>query len=62
MAITKTATDLTTLKINYLTEEMYEDALENNQINANELYFTTNTDLNLAQLGVHMSRFMDCIF
>lgn len=55
MAVTKTTTDLTTLKINYLTEEMYENALENNQINANELYFTTDTNLTLAQLGIHMS-------
>lgn len=40
MTIQKTTTDLSTLKINYLTQEMYDDALENNQINANELYLT----------------------
>lgn len=40
MSINKTTTDLSTLKINYLTQEMYEDALENNEINENELYVT----------------------
>ena len=40
MTISKTTTDLSTLKINYLTQEMYEDALENNEINENELYVT----------------------
>ena len=40
MTINKTITDLSTLKINYLTQEMYEDALENEEINENELYIT----------------------
>ena len=40
MTINKTTTDLSTLKINYLTKEMYEDALENDEINENELYIT----------------------
>lgn len=40
MTINKTTTDLSTLKINYLTQEMYEDALENDEINENELYIT----------------------
>lgn len=35
-----TTTDLSTLKINYLTQAQYDTALTNNQINANELYFT----------------------
>ena len=35
-----TTTNLTTLKINYLTQEQYDTALANSQINANELYFT----------------------
>lgn len=35
-----TTTDLSTLKINYLTQAQYDTALANNQINANELYFT----------------------
>ena len=35
-----TTTNLTTLKINYLTQAQYDDALANNQINGNELYFT----------------------
>lgn len=41
---TKTTTNLDSLKINYLTQEMYDDALSNNEINENELYFTTNAD------------------
>lgn len=35
-----TTTDLSTLKINYLTEAQYNVALANNEINANELYLT----------------------
>lgn len=35
-----TTTDLSTLKINYLTQAQYNTALANNTINANELYFT----------------------
>lgn len=35
-----TTTDLSTLKINYLTQAQYDNALANNQINANELYLT----------------------
>lgn len=38
-----TTTNLTTLKINYLTEEQYNTALNNNQINENELYLTPDT-------------------
>ena len=44
MSITKTTTSVDTLKINYLTQEMYEDALENNEINANEIYLTLTED------------------
>ena len=40
MSIVKTETDLSELKINYLTQAMYDDALENDEINENELYFT----------------------
>lgn len=40
MSIEKTTTNLTTLKINYLTQAMYDDALSNGQINENELYCT----------------------
>ena len=32
MAINKTTTDLSTLKINYLSQQMYKDALENDEI------------------------------
>ena len=35
-----TTTDLSTLKINYLTQAQYNTALANNQINANEIYLT----------------------
>ena len=44
MSITKTTTNVDTLKINYLTQEMYEDALENNEINANEIYLTPDNN------------------
>ena len=42
-----TTTDLSTLKINYLTQAQYDEALENNQINANELYCVASEILNL---------------
>ena len=45
MSIQKTTTDLTTLKINYLTQQMYENALANDEINENELYFTPGSGL-----------------
>lgn len=35
-----TTTNLSTLKINYLTQEQYNTAVANNQINSDELYFT----------------------
>ena len=35
-----TTTDISILKINYLTQAQYDTALANNQINANELYLT----------------------
>lgn len=38
-----TTTNLSTLKINYLTQAQYEDALENNEINENEIYMTPNS-------------------
>lgn len=43
MSIQKTTTELETLKINYLTQEMYEDALENDEIEENELYMSSYT-------------------
>lgn len=39
-----TTTNLTTLKINYLTQAQYDTALANNQINADELYLTPATN------------------
>lgn len=40
MSISKATTDLSTLKINVLTEQMYKDALNGEEIEANELYVT----------------------
>lgn len=40
-------TNLNTLKINYLTQEQYEDATENEEINENELYFTPGHNDNM---------------
>lgn len=40
-------TDLPTFKINYLTQNQYESALENNQINSDELYCVAGEVLNL---------------
>lgn len=40
MSIVKTTTDIPTLKINYLTQDLYDNALLNNQINEDELYIT----------------------
>lgn len=39
-----TTTNLDKLKINYLTQEQYDTASENSQINENELYFTPGED------------------
>ena len=38
-----TTTDLTTLKINYLTQAQYDTALANSQINSDELYLTPSS-------------------
>lgn len=39
MSVTKVVTDLDLLKINYLTQEQYDEALDNGEINDTELYF-----------------------
>lgn len=39
-----TTRDLTTLNINYLTQAQYDAALENNQINQDEIYCTIASD------------------
>ena len=39
-----TTTNVSTLKINYLTQEQYDTALSNNQINENEIYLTPAED------------------
>lgn len=36
-------TDLTNLKINYLTQALYDQALAAGQINENELYFVSDS-------------------
>ena len=38
-----TTTHLNELRINYLTQAQYDDALENDEINENELYFTPDS-------------------
>ena len=40
-----TTTNLSTLKINYLTQEQYDTALANNQINSDELYLTPSSPI-----------------
>ena len=44
MSVIKTTTNLETLKINYLTQEMYDEAVENDEINENELYFVDDLE------------------
>lgn len=41
-------TNLTELNINYLTQDQYDTALANNEINENELYFTENNNIDVA--------------
>lgn len=43
MSTQKTTTDVEALKINYLTQQMYRDAVENNEIEADELYMSPYT-------------------
>lgn len=45
---TKTETNLDTLKINYLSEPLYQEALKNGQINENELYMTPYEDVDIS--------------
>lgn len=40
-----TTTNLSTLKINYLTQAQYDEALANEEINENELYFTPSEEV-----------------
>lgn len=42
-----TTTDLQSLKINYLTQEQYDTALNSGQINANELYCVSSDIVNI---------------
>lgn len=41
---TKTETQISELKINYLTEELYQEAVANGEINDNEIYLTPNNN------------------
>lgn len=59
---TKTETQINELKINYLTEAQYEEALANDEINDNEIYMTpasenTNTEEVFDNAGSH-----NCIY
>lgn len=49
-----TTTNLDTLKINYLTQEQYDTALANSQINSNQLYFTPDntSDTQVTQTSI----------
>lgn len=47
-----TTTNLSTLKINYLSQSQYDTALANNQINADELYFTPDSSGNITATDV----------
>lgn len=49
-----TVTDLDKLKINYLTQAQYDSALANNEINANELYFTPVDDMQSNDLIINL--------
>ena len=44
---TKNETLISELKINYLTEELYAEALANGQINNDEIYMTPSSDLSI---------------
>ena len=46
-----TETNVTTLRINYLSQEQYDEALEDNLINANELYFTPSVPISTITLN-----------
>ena len=43
-------TNLTELNINYLTQDQYDTALANNEINENEIYFTPSTNSEIIDL------------
>lgn len=49
-----TTTDLSTLKINYLTQEQYDTALANGEINANEFYITPQPQVLEATFSVDL--------
>lgn len=50
-----TTTDLSVLKINYLTQAQYTTAVNNNTINPNELYLTPSATLTIAEGGTGMT-------
>lgn len=50
-----TTTNVSTLKINYLTQSQYDTALNNNQINENEIYLTPTEDMTLQEVDDFVS-------
>ena len=50
-----TTTNLSTLKINYLTQSQYDTALGNNQINENEIYLTPTADMTTQEVDDFVS-------
>lgn len=50
-----TTTDLSTLKINYLTQSQFDTTLGNNQINENEIYLTPTEDMTTQEVDDFVS-------
>lgn len=50
-----TTTNVSTLKINYLTQSQYDTALDNNQISENEFYLTPTEDMTTQELDDFVS-------
>ena len=50
-----TTTNVSTLKINYLTQSQYDTALGNNQINENEIYLTPTEDMTTQEVDDFVS-------
>jgi len=50
-----TTTNVSTLKINYLTQSQYDTALNNNQINENEIYLTPTEDMTMQEVDDFVS-------
>lgn len=50
--MSKTITNLSSLKINYLTSQQYEQALDAGEINSNEMYLTPASTVDSLNLQV----------